>query len=95
MNLKVGDMIWLAFMRFGKWPAVEKAKILKAGPKQISTNHGNWDRSSPAICATREEALKRLRVLIEGKIDEAVTEVDSWRQKLAEVDSQIAGEVPQ
>jgi hypothetical protein len=65
VNLKVGDMIWLAFMRFGKWP-----------------------------CATREEALKRLRELIEGKIDEAVTEVDSWRQKLAEVDAQIAGEVP-
>ena len=95
MNLKVGDTIWLARMSFGKWPSVEKAKILKAGPKQIITTHGNWPRDSSAICATHEDALKRVRVLIEGKIDEAIAEVDNWRQKLVEVDEQIAGKVPQ
>ncbi len=91
MNLKIGDTVWLAFMQFGKWPAIEKAKIHKAGPKQIVTNRGNWPHNSPAICATREDALKRLRVLIEGKIDETTAEVDSWRQKLSEVDAQITG----
>ena len=89
-QVKIGDTVWLAFTRFGKWPTIEKAKILKAGPKQIATTQGNWPRGSAAICATRADALKQLSYLIQGKINSSLREVEDWQGKLAEVRALIA-----
>jgi hypothetical protein len=88
---KAGDVVFVVYVSFGRWPTCKRATVLQAGLKRITTTTSNGkEHWSPDQIYTDEiVARRRLVELVDAKTREAKLNATEWEQKLAEAKAEL------
>lgn len=89
--MKIGDIVYVAYLAFGRNPTLNKLTVVRVGPKRIVTERGgsreNWTVGQAKFFTTEWEATAALRDAIRNKVAEVRGELTEWEQRLADAET--------
>lgn len=90
--MKVGDIVYIPYLAWGRNPTLTITTIVKAGPKQITTQRGGNTREQwthEQVYTDEHTARAILRDRIQEKITEVREDLRRWEEKLATIEEQL------